>query len=233
MSIKKEQDVNENNNKNKPITREELDKLIGDSQESGDWSQVENSDVSDIKGMNSLFYGVKGIKDLDLSKWDTSNVITMHSMFSSSDFNSPLCFNTSKVEDMSFMFFGSEYNHPLSLDTSKVKRFNSMFEESKFNHPLDFDTSNLKAMSYMFFNSKFNQLLNFSDTSNVVNMEFAFKGINFNQDISDWTIQYTKENEKMIWYLQDCLEKRKEKGEIQASIDKNSKSNTSDKRFHL
>ena len=128
------------NNQNKPITRDELDKLIKEAQESGDWSKVENANVSEITDMSNLFKDIEGIKDLDLSSWDTSNVTDMSLMFYCSDFNHPLNFDTSNVENMANMFSGSDFNHPLNFDTSNVEDMSYMFCASKYNFPLNFES---------------------------------------------------------------------------------------------
>jgi len=94
---------------NQPVTREELDILINRARHAHDWSCVDNANVSKITNMNGLFYQVKGIKNLDLSKWDTSNVSDMSHMFKFSDFNSPLNFNTSSVKNVEYMFENSKY----------------------------------------------------------------------------------------------------------------------------
>ena len=119
-----------------PLSRYELSELIKEAQVSGDWSEVENADVSEITNMSSLFYKVKGIQDLDLSKWDTSNVTDMSSMFSNSDFNSPLSFDTSNVINMGLMFHKASFNKSLSFDTSNVKTMKDIFKDSLFNQDI-------------------------------------------------------------------------------------------------
>jgi len=197
MNINKEQD---DNNKNKHVTREELDNLIKEAQASGNWSKVENANVSEIINMSSLFYGAKGIQDLDLSSWDTSSSTTMSYMFSESDFNGLLNFDTSNVTNMFCMFYcNRSCDKILHFDTSNVKSMSSMFENSNYNHPLDFDTSNVESMEDMFKDSK------------------------FNQDISNWVIQDTEENQDVIKYRDECIIKRKEREAIEASIENNKK----------
>jgi len=89
----------------------------------GNWSNVENTNVSEITDMSFLFENIKGIKDLNLSKWDTSSAITMEHMFDESDFDSPLHFDTSNVTNMRCMFQRSLFDHPLHFDTSNVKKY--------------------------------------------------------------------------------------------------------------
>ena len=220
------------NIKCKSITRDELDKLIKEAQESGDWSKVEKANVSEITDMSNLFYNLNGIKDLDLSSWDTSNTTNMSMMFSKSDFNAPLNFDTSKVEDMSFMFSRSNFNHPLNFDTCNVVTMSMMFSNSVYNHPLYFNTSNVGNMASMFANSKYNQPLNF-DTSNVEDMNGMFKNSSFNQDISDWNIQYTENNKDVIEYRDECIIKRKEREAVEASIENNKNKSHSSCGFKL
>jgi len=205
---------------NKYTTREELEKLIEDAQMFNNWSKVENANVSKITDMSKLFYQAKGIKNLDLSRWDTSNVEDMQEMFYNSDFNSPLYFDTSKVKNMVGMFFHSNYNHPLEFNTSNVTNMSNMFAYSKYNYPLHFDTSKVLRMEEMFWGSKYNNPLHF-DTSNVIDMDYMFESSSFNQDISDWVIQENKYNKDVIKYRDKCIIKRKERGVIEASIENN------------
>jgi len=243
-----------NNTTIKYVTREKLDLLIKEAQASGDWSKVEDANVSEITDMSELFKNIKGIKDLDLSKWDTSNVTNMSYMFSKSDFNNKLTLDTSNVKNMSFMFSNSSFNQQLDLDTSNVKDMSCMFMSSKYNYPLNFDTSNVKDMSCMFMNSKYNQPLHF-DTSKVKNMDAMFKKSEYNQplpfdvsnvkcmyfifgeskftgDISDWNIKETYENRSAIKYRDECLKKRVEKEAIEYNIE-NNKSTLSSRVFKL
>jgi len=72
----------------KKETNESLRSLVRKAQETGDWTPVEQADVSEVTDMYALFRGVK-YADIDLSEWDTSNVINMHQMFSFSFVNHP------------------------------------------------------------------------------------------------------------------------------------------------
>jgi len=215
------------NNNNDPVTRSAINRLIQKAQETGDWSKVENANVSEMTDMSNLFYNLNGIKDLDLSSWDTSNTTNMSMMFSKSDFNAPLNFDTSKVEDMSFMFSRSNFNHPLNFDTCNVVTMSMMFSNSVYNHPLYFNTSNVGNMASMFANSKYNHPLNF-DTSNVKDMSSIFKGSEFSGDISAWNLDNIKENKAnrhVIEYRNDCIERndiREEKKILDNVIENNS-----------
>ena len=71
--------------------------------------------------MNHSFYQCVSLKDLpDISKWDTSNVISMEYMFY-------------KCESLLLLPDISKWN------VSKVKEFNSMFYGCKSLQPLSFD----------------------------------------------------------------------------------------------
>ncbi|MEI0516354.1 BspA family leucine-rich repeat surface protein [Brachyspira murdochii] len=77
-----------------------------------------------------------------IEKWDTSNVITMKSMFHNvKNFNININdWNVSKVADMSYMFYGaSSFNMPLyKWDISNVENMCGMFENAvSFNQDLD------------------------------------------------------------------------------------------------
>ena len=194
--------------KNKTLTREKLSKLIKKAQKSGNWSKVENANVSQITDMSCLFYDILGITNLDLSQWDTSNVTNMSGMFSGTDFNSQINFDTSNVRTMKGMFFQSKSNQSLSFDTSKVRNMSFMFATSSHNQLLNFNTSNVRNMKSMFALSKYNQPLNF-DTSNVKNMRGIFKGSPFDQDISDWVIKCNKNNQDVIKYRDEYLKRNK------------------------
>ena len=93
---------------------------------------------------------------VDISRYDTSNVTSMASMFSQSfSFNQPLDnFDTSNVTDMSNMFNSAE----------------------SFNQPLDnFDTSNVTTMGGMFAHAtSFNQDISHWDTTKVTDIEYMF-----------------------------------------------------------
>src|SRR5699024_5437066 len=97
---------------------------------------------------------------LDLSRFDTSKVTDMSSMFKDSQATSLdlSSFDTSSVTNMGYMFEGTKATSlDLSnFDTSSVTKMWSMFKSSQATR-LDlrsFDTSNVTNMNYMFQNSK-------------------------------------------------------------------------------
>ena len=113
----------EHNYKYFPNTREELiniiDKLL--DKEISDFNCI---NTSKIRNMSLLFFYRRFnrkqksiLKDIDISKWDVSNVENMESMFE--DFGSFNCdisnWNVGKVTSMSYMFYGcNKFNYDLS-----------------------------------------------------------------------------------------------------------------------
>lgn len=101
-------------------------------------------DTSLTKNMSYMFSDLVMLKSLDVSRFDTSNVVNMESMFNCTGFNSDLIeiiglenFDTSNVTNMSLMFAGfayaskNDYSFTLSnWDVSKVDSFQSMFLSS-------------------------------------------------------------------------------------------------------
>ena len=145
---------------------------------------VSNFNTSKVTNMKRMFYG-SPFKNLDLSKWDTKNVINMSSMFSSIRGLTSINisnFNTGNVTDMSSMF--SANNSLTSLDvtsfnTSNVTDMSYMFagDESLTNlNVSSFDTSNVTNMSSMFYGNKsiVNLDLSSFDTINVTDMSRMF-----------------------------------------------------------
>ena len=145
---------------------------------------ISNFNTSKVTNMKRMFYG-SPFKNLDLSKWDTRNVINMSSMFSSIRGLTSINisnFNTGNVTDMSSMF--SENHNLISLDvtsfnTSNVTDMSYMFagDESLTNlNVSSFDTSNITNMSSMFYGNKsiVNLDLSSFNTSRVTNMVGMF-----------------------------------------------------------
>ncbi len=139
---------------------------------------IMNADSSSM--FEQLFY----VKSIDISDWDTSNVINMNKLF----YNCPRLesinlsnFNTSNVTNMSYMF-----RHDTSIqnidvthfDTSKVTNMSWMFSDDENLKSLDvskFNTSSVKDMSYMFYNTNLSEI-NVSNfvTNNLENMSNMF-----------------------------------------------------------
>ena len=146
--------------------------------------------TSNVKNMNEMFYGVRGINTLDLSNLDTSSVTDMSSMFADVENVSELNlsnFNTSKVYDMNHMFSGMKKLERITFgsnfDTSKVNDMSLMFSRLPKLKSLDlsnFDTSNVTDMGGMFsYDVMLNDLKlgpNFT-SENVTDMSYMFAGV--------------------------------------------------------
>ena len=130
----------------------------------------------------------KDIKDLDLSNFDTSKVMTMNEMFANMYNLTSLNlsnFDTSKVTDMYGMFYNMYNLTSLDLsnfDTSKVTDMGVMFTGMLILTSLNlsnFDTSKVTDMYSMFAYMHRLTSLNLSnfDTSNVTGMKGMFDGM--------------------------------------------------------
>ena len=135
--------------------------------------------------MTQMFFNCSSLISLDISNFNTSNVISTDNMFrdcsslTSLDLSN---FNTSEVTNMSNMFYNC--NKLTSLDvsnfnTEKVTNMGNMFNNCSSLTSLDvsnFNTKNVTNMTQMFFNCS---SLDYLDTSNfntekVTNMSWIF-----------------------------------------------------------
>ena len=145
-------------------------------------------DTTEIKTMNYMFgrcvMNYPDIEiDINLSNFETSNVIEMNGFFSkikldSIDISS---FDTSNVTTMQYMFYKTDIkNFDMSkINTSNVTNMSYMFTVSRLKN-LDFshfDTSNVISMRHMFSQIEATSLdLSSFDTSKVTNMTGMFRG---------------------------------------------------------
>ena len=168
-----------------------------------------------------MFATCTELTSLDLSSFNTSNVVYMSSMFdwcyklTSFDLSS---FNTSNVVSMSYMF--KRLNGSISLNlsnfnTSKVTHLNSMFEASKF-LVLDLSGFNFENVVYDSVNKDFffiftNSYLKFLSIKDIKINETKVKG----KESIDIIEQINSIKNKTSMYL--CLNDAK----IMSQIDKN------------
>ena len=123
---------------------------------------------------------------IDLSSFNTTNVISMEGMF----YGSPVTqldlsnFDTGNVTNMAGMFYATnlEKINVSNFLTGKVKNMSSMFQDDNYLIEIEglnnFDTTNVTDMSQMFMNSIATKLdLSSFDTSNVTNMYMMFGGV--------------------------------------------------------
>ncbi|MBR3171498.1 MAG: BspA family leucine-rich repeat surface protein [Lachnospiraceae bacterium] len=163
---------------------------------------------------SEMFRGCTSLTNLDLSSFDTSNVIYMSNMFyhcgnnlTSLDLSS---FNTSKVKDMSSMFYNCSSLTNLDLssfNTSKIEDMTAMFYGCSSLTNLDlssFNTSNVTNMIDMFSycSSLTNLDLSNFDTSNVTDMSsmFFYCSSLTNLDLSSFNTSHVKYMNYMFFY---------------------------------
>ena len=121
---------------------------------------LSNFDTSQVTNMSGMFSGMRNLTTLDLSNFDTSKVTDMSFMFGSMSNLTTLDlsnFNTSKATNMSEMFLGMANLTSLNLSS--------------------FDTSKVTSMRYMFLGISSLTVLNLSsfDTSQVTDMSDMFR----------------------------------------------------------
>ena len=150
----------------------------------------ENSDLNPIIPINAtscfkMFYDCYTLTQLDLSRFNTKNVVDMGSMFSCCKALTQLDlsnFDTSKVTKMCYMFYDCEALTQLDLSnfsTNSVTNMSGMFnfcEALTYLYLSNFDTSSVTDMSNMFAYCKSLIKLNLCkfDTSNVASSENMF-----------------------------------------------------------
>jgi len=159
-----------------------------------------------MTNMSSIF--ANSIFNKNISSWDTSNVTTMRSMFSSATLfnnggsngeNTTIgSWNTSIVKNMGYMFYrANAFNQNIgSWNTGDVEDMSSMFasnDNSGQNIIIgSWNTSKVKYMNNMFERSNFNQYIGSWNTSIVQNMSYMFYyAPNFLQNLSGWNVTLT------------------------------------------
>jgi bacterial surface protein 26-residue repeat len=149
---------------------------------------LDKLDTTNVNDMQSIFYGLTKVTELDLSNFDTTNVTNMNYMFYNMISLAELDvsnFKTSNVETMMFMFHGLSEITELNVsnfNTSNVISMLGMFQGLTKVTELDlssFDTTNVTNMSFMFHNMRSLIKLDVSsfETSIVSNMSNMFYGV--------------------------------------------------------
>ena len=122
---------------------------------------LSNFNTDQVIDMSSMFSGCSSLKDINLTYFNTEKVIDMSNMFNGckllKDINLS-CFNTNNVTNMSYMFNGCS----------------SLTDINLFN----FNTDKVFDMSNMFNGCKLLEDINLScfNTNNVTNMSYMFSG---------------------------------------------------------
>jgi surface protein len=144
--------------------------------------------------------------NLNISGWDTTNVVNMNKMFQqATSFNQDISsWVTSSVTNMGEMFnTASAFNQDISgWQTSLVTDMTFMFQNAaSFNANISgWTTSGVTNMFYMFNNAtSFNQDISGWTTSSVTNMSEMFNGATlFNQNIGNWNISNVTDMSNML-----------------------------------
>lgn len=145
---------------------------------------IENLKTDNVTSMYATFGGCSSLSSLDVSKFNTSQVTNMNSMFYNCKFSAidVTNFNTENVTDMNSMFANCNNLENLvitSFNTSKVTDMGFMFQNAKKMKKINLsnlDTRNVTTMRGMFSECSSLQTLDLSnlDTTNVTNMETMF-----------------------------------------------------------
>ena len=190
---------------NEYIVKKKLDKPI-DSEDHYDYFPETKKEL--IKNIVEVFNSGK----TNLNCIDTSKITDMSNLFDSGNYNKSLDnidiskWNVSNVKYMQFMFDGYEnFNCDLSKwDVSKVKNMKGIFSWCvKFNCDLSkWDVSNVTDMSFMFDSCKnFNCNLSKWNVSNVEDMSCMFNGCEkFEAEgLNKWNVNKVKDKEMMFY----------------------------------
>ncbi len=149
---------------------------------------VSNFDTSNVTSMSYMFGSCSGLTSLDLSNFDTSNVVNMKGIFFECSILTSLDlrnFKTSKVEDMTWMFGRC----------SKIIELNL----------ISFNTSNVINMGYMFNGCNSLEKLDLSgfDTRKVRSMEAMFTRCSSLEEL-DISSFDTSKIKSMYCMFQEC-----------------------------
>lgn len=144
--------------------------------------------------------------NFDLSRWNTSSAVSMHSMFLDvQQFNQDLSsWDVSRVTEASLLFAGAiDYNRDLSSwNVSSVSSLESIFNfASSFNQDISaWDVSSVTTMDNAFLAAEaYNQDLSRWDTANVKSMyRMFFSAKAFNQDVTSWNVNLVSNMTEMF-----------------------------------
>ena len=194
------------------IVKKKLDKPI-DSEDHYDYFPETKKEL--IKNIVEVFNSGK----TNLNCIDTSKITDMSNLFDSSNYNKSLDnidiskWNVSNVKYMQFMFDGYEnFNCDLSnWDVSKVENMKGMFSWCiKFNCDLSkWNVNNVTNMDFMFDNCKnFDCNLSNWDVHNVISMKYMFANcVNFKAEgIEKWNINKVR---YMDFMFDNCMKLKK------------------------
>lgn len=159
-----------------------------------------------------MFYGCKSLENIDLSRFDTKNIVTMCCMFMNCKNLKQLdlsSFSTGNVCEMTHMFFrcsSLEQVNLSGLDTHNVEYMGQMFYGCESLKQLDlssFNTEKVLYMGEMFSNCKSLKQLDLSNfnTEKVVIMQYMFNDCSALEqlNISNFDTKCTSFMDGMFW----------------------------------
>jgi surface protein len=146
-----------------------------------------------VTSLRFTFFGATSFNHPNIAGWNTTNVVSMDSVFySATAFNQPIgTWNTASATSTSQMFrFAAAFNQPIGTwNTANVVDMAYMFASATaFNQDISaWNTAKVTSMNTMFTATNFNQPIGTWNTANVVDMGNLFlNAAAFNQDISAW-----------------------------------------------
>lgn len=181
--------------KNKKELISILNKLIEERGQDADLNDINTYNVTNMDYLFEKFR--EKIRNINISKWDVSNVKSMNSMFQDCrDFNCNLSeWNVNKVTNMEFMFFNCEYfdSDLKNWNVHNVINMDAMFcgcVKFKGDGLDNWKIDKVINTSMMFDDCKnFNCDLSKWDVSKVVHMFKMFSGCEkFNCDLNNWKL---------------------------------------------
>ena len=172
-----------------------------------------------MTNMNSFFRDCSNTISLDLSNFDTSNIISMEGMFANcnklKEIKGMKTFITKKVKNMNVMFQGChelEYLDLSNFNTAEVINmecmFNLCYKLKKIKGINSFKinkVNNIKGMFQECYELEYLDLSNF-DTSNITSMEFIFNKCKKLKEIKGINKFNTKKVKDMKAIFQECEE---------------------------
>ena len=198
--------------------------LDGWNDSSAPWDSIDKSSVETVscidegikpKRLEKWFYKFSNLKSVELSKLNTSNVLSLYGLFMGGDENLQTInglenWDTSRVKNMSCMFWSCSSLRKLNLsrwNTSDVTTFYGAFQGCSALTNIDisnWDVSNAQNMSFLFFNCSTLTTtgdLSSWNTSRIENMETMFFGCTSLKtvgDISRWNVANATNKKNMF-----------------------------------
>ena len=161
-------------------------------------------DMPNFRAFSSFkMSGTNGAVNL-IEQWDMSNVTSLASAFSNSNFNQSIGgWDVSNVTSMKAMFSNNTtFNKFITnWDVGAVATMEGMFNNTTFSGNLSkWNTINVKSMKQMFQNTDYNGSIHVWDVDNVEDMSSMFAGNGtFNKNVGLWNVENVKNMSGMFY----------------------------------